>query len=1217
MHIGRESMAFLCLFATICFLFPGARRATAATTTNIHSIEDLMHNGRPTPTTPSSAPAILGTNNSSFSSLNYSQINGAPTRHQVRLEPETPSYLGSSHGAVNVRHSGRPHSLQEKLLLPQSRLSTHASSPRAQKEASDPFRQWLRSIIVRVPDLSRVDKGFNITTSDVICQYFDYSLINSSYTSSPLLLTISVRGISLVCHGSWDVRELTFPHIHKFGAVLAELGNGTGMDMTLMLYEDKSTGLATAANLSDFSLQLNISNLTFSGDFSKILNVLEQHFILQIEAGLESTIGDAVSNATDFGLTRILKSVSDLIVPFLKPVVPDPMPTPSRGTMNLDDNALITLLDRLLDEDFGAKGLNYLIRVITNGTGIAKLPNITTNFTLLSSPAIGTVVLGISDVVLSGLDTWSTLDILRPGSPISNYSLSSIATLERLCINVSFFISIDFRGGQIVSGSSTLFNRALLSTTIGQNKIDVDMVLALKEALMRSLSGLQMLEMACLSEAIEIFNITSFRLNTTLWEMQFRPLPNGPNVDEDLDLAIENVIALFTHSLGALIPNILNGVIGGPLRQYINTQLTKYIFEHGTGEGKECIAPDLGLKTESITFVAPFMSAFILFLVIAFVVTQLGNGNGSAALIGVGVNHADRNVACINRQSHDSGEETPLLQPDTERTGKFSADMGLGSRKISSVVSSPLPRPSPSAQCRAGSMLNSEPSSLVLHPLLSPLFRFGVLFLLCVNLAMFVAANCNVGASVYIVLSIGGHVTRLPDIFQFTLANSVRDMWQAGVYPLSIIIALFSGCWPYIKLLLVLFCWISPPYIVSEKRRESILRVMDALGKWSLIDSFVMILMLVAFRFHLPTPKDPSTSLDVYVRADIATIIFSSATMLSLVISHFSLYMHRLVMNEHKVLELQLEETEALRSHCFRLNNRLVRFTLLGQSFLPILILLASISLVAGAIIPSFSFLFKGFAALALQLLNLSTSADYSLVNVGALMPNSSDSPDSFSIRFLQLAYYIFVLVVPLANLLSLLVLWITPLTLRAQHRLFVVAEILNAWSALDVFVFAIIASLLQLRQFAKFIVGDRCDVINAFLRNNLDHELHGDDVCFDVISTLASGCWVLFCAAVLSTACSVVVMQTCHSTLLERTRSLTRKYTAAYLNTDVFENEKSDDAVIGKWGWDWSPGKNAGKINGACQSNFSQGTMERRYCQQKICSFFRHIDLIMYVDDE
>jgi hypothetical protein len=59
----------------------------------------------------------------------------------------------------------------------------------------------------------------------------------------------------------------------------------------------------------------------------------------------------------------------------------------------------------------------------------------------------------------------------------------------------------------------------------------------------------------------------------------------------------------------------------------------------------------------------------------------------------------------------------------------------------------------------------------------------------------------------------------------------------------------------------------------------------------------------------------------------------------------------------------------------------------------------------------------------------------------------------------------------------------------------------------LDVFVVSIVASLLEIQQFAEFIVGDSCDEINKFLKEYMDDQLEGDDKCFDVIATLTKVC--------------------------------------------------------------------------------------------------------------
>jgi hypothetical protein len=77
------------------------------------------------------------------------------------------------------------------------------------------------------------------------------------------------------------------------------------------------------------------------------------------------------------------------------------------------------------------------------------------------------------------------------------------------------------------------------------------------------------------------------------------------------------------------------------------------------------------------------------------------------------------------------------------------------------------------------------------------------------------------------------------------------------------------------------------------------------------------------------------------------------------------------------------------------------------------------------------------------------------------------------------------------------------PLSLKMQQRLFTLAGVCNAWSALDVFVVSIMAALLEIQQFAAFVIGDACDGINVWLAKNMDEQLHGDDKCFDVIAKL------------------------------------------------------------------------------------------------------------------
>src|SRR5690606_28540632 len=101
--------------------------------------------------------------------------------------------------------------------------------------------------------------------------------------------------------------------------------------------------------------------------------------------------------------------------------------------------------------------------------------------------------------------------------------------------------------------------------------------------------------------------------------------------------------------------------------------------------------------------------------------------------------------------------------------------------------------------------------------------RYGIPLLLLLNIALFIASNTSIGASVYIIIDIGQHELKTHSLFNFTLISSIRDMWNARVYALALLIAVFSGIWPYVKLIAMMLCWMMPHIILSVRGREKVL----------------------------------------------------------------------------------------------------------------------------------------------------------------------------------------------------------------------------------------------------------------------------------------------------------------------------------------------------------------------------------------------------------
>jgi uncharacterized paraquat-inducible protein A len=80
------------------------------------------------------------------------------------------------------------------------------------------------------------------------------------------------------------------------------------------------------------------------------------------------------------------------------------------------------------------------------------------------------------------------------------------------------------------------------------------------------------------------------------------------------------------------------------------------------------------------------------------------------------------------------------------------------------------------------------------------------------------------------------------------MARSTVDIWNAGGRELAVMILIFSGIWPYTKQLMTLALWFLPPTSLSISRRGSILLWLDWLAKWSMIDIFVLVISIAAFR---------------------------------------------------------------------------------------------------------------------------------------------------------------------------------------------------------------------------------------------------------------------------------------------------------------------------------------------------------------------------------
>lgn len=421
------------------------------------------------------------------------------------------------------------------------------------------------------------------------------------------------------------------------------------------------------------------------------------------------------------------------------------------------------------------------------------------------------------------------------------------------------------------------------------------------------------------------------------------------------------------------------------------------------------------------------------------------------------------------------------------------------------------------------SLMSQAPASEFLKVCI-PMFILGTMGLL-------LASNLSVGATVSISLSSGDRVWDFPPLFEFSLANTIRDMWNARIYPLFFLVVVFSGIWPYVKLGLMLFAWLTPQVSLSVTARSRLLYKLDAYGKFSLVDTYVLVLMTVAFRYHL---KLSMLNLDVIVLPGFGFYAFLVATLLSLVLGHSLTFLHRrATLGVQSRVQLS-SSAQALHRHRFQIDsnprneNNSIIFSKKFRIFFCVTAAVAAVFLSIGLFQKCFEFRVGGVAGM---MIGDNSIHAYSLISLGTILSQSVDSQSQVGIRALQVAYFFFASVAPFFGLLFVTILFFCPMTLRRQLMLISFAEVANAWSSVEVFALSIVAALLEISTFASFILGDKCDLINKIIQ-----DVQTSVNCYDVTASIRWEALFLVIGATLNATIVSIALRLAHVVLDERT---------------------------------------------------------------------------------
>lgn len=452
----------------------------------------------------------------------------------------------------------------------------------------------------------------------------------------------------------------------------------------------------------------------------------------------------------------------------------------------------------------------------------------------------------------------------------------------------------------------------------------------------------------------------------------------------------------------------------------------------------------------------------------------------------------------------------------------------------------------------------SRPSLFRSHATVPCLVRYGLPLLFLGNIGLLLYSNLTLGASVHARVYDGkGNDVELPVLYNVSLAGSIDDMWRGEAYFMSTLIAVCSGAWPHFKLVISLLCWFLDEGHLPPKLRARVLILTYALQKFSHVETMTLVILMTAFSFTARLPNHEDWGVWAYVTPQPGFYAFLGGLIISMVLSRVALYYDHVSRASAAAATartrgpsyLMLAESDGEAAMAGAVDNEEESNApslswassssvgkLLGDEYeeddadrgpaawWEVFKTYSMLGLVVcfglGLILPAFTFHFQGLAGWILDNVT-DTSPDSStsmrtesVFSLGRGIAGASDTPNGAGIRFLQASFFFFAVGAPLGCHTLLVALLLLPP--KFSRWLTTPAEILYAWSAPDVLFVSMVAATLEMHLFVRFVIGDRCDGLNAVLRKFMNDELAGDDKCFDVVTSLKPGCFILGASSLL-----------------------------------------------------------------------------------------------------
>lgn len=198
------------------------------------------------------------------------------------------------------------------------------------------------------------------------------------------------------------------------------------------------------------------------------------------------------------------------------------------GLVTFQNNSYLGAIDYAVNTLVGANGplgLNHLANLATNNTGTLLIPNVTEYlpklhldtllpYTMVCNNAIraslivvkklgnyGNITIGFYSMNVSGLNTWSNVDLFEP---VDDYSLDFTTALSGVRLSVHFYIDLDVLNGSEPTEQTapTVHGEGLLKMNLSSTAFRTLFFMGLDGAKLQGLSANQLMSPTCILSSV-------------------------------------------------------------------------------------------------------------------------------------------------------------------------------------------------------------------------------------------------------------------------------------------------------------------------------------------------------------------------------------------------------------------------------------------------------------------------------------------------------------------------------------------------------------------------------------------------------------------------------------------------------------------------------------------------------------------------------------------